>query len=75
MHPSHETRMCITRGVRLNVIQEPAVNLDEIGRGMGYGIAETGPNVIGDWLPDGTFADVLDVVESIVEHPVSLDPE
>jgi hypothetical protein len=75
MYPSYETGMRIAGGVWLNVVQESAVNLGKIGRSVGYGIVETSANLIGDWLPDRTFADVLDVVESVVEHPVSLQPE
>ena len=42
---------------------------------MRHGLVETRPHLVGNGLPDGTLADVLDVVESVVEHPVSLTPK
>jgi hypothetical protein len=75
MHPSHETGMGIACGVRLYVIQETTVNLGKTGRRPGERIAEASPNFTGDWFPDGTLADVLDIVERVIQHLVSLNPE
>ena len=51
------------------------VNGGEIGRRLGKIAVEAGPHLVRDRLPDRTVADVLDVIENVVEHPVRLGPE
>ena len=75
MHPSHETRVCIAGGVWQDVLQESTMNLGEIGGRDGHGLAKMSPHLSRNGLPDGTLANVLDVVQGIVEHLVSLSPE
>lgn len=75
MHPAHEAGMDITRGERQDEIQEVAVNLREFGRGMRHRGAEDGADMLVHGSPDGTIADVFDVVEDIVEHAVTLEAQ
>ena len=75
MHPAHESGMHIAGRVRQDVVHEAAVNLRKIGRRVGHRIAKVSPNLSRNGLPDRTLADVLDIVQSIVEHPVSLRSE
>jgi hypothetical protein len=65
----------VTGRVRLYVVQETTVNLGKTGRSPGETIAEASPSFTGDWFPDGTLADVFDIVESVVQHLMSLNPE
>jgi hypothetical protein len=47
----------------------------QIGRRLGKFAAEPGPHLVRNRLPDGTFADVFDVIENVVQHPVRLGPK
>ncbi len=42
---------------------------------MRHRIVEPVPHLERNWLPDGMLADILDVTENIVEHPMSLYAE
>ena len=75
MHPAHESGVHIAGRVRQDVVHESAVNLRQIGGRVGHRIAKVSPNLSRDGLPDGTLANVLDIVQSIVEHLVSLHSE
>ena len=59
----------------LDEIAEFAIDLAEFGRLMWKRAAKTRTNLIRDRLPHGAFSNVLDIIENIVEHAVSLDSE
>ena len=75
MYPSHETGVRIAGCVRQNVAQESAMNRGKVGRRVRHRLAKALPHLAGNRLPDGTLTDVLDIVESILEHLVGLNPE
>ena len=66
MHPTHETGMHIAGGERQDVAHEFPVTGGQIGRRLGKIAAEAGTDIVGNRLPDGTFADVFDVIEDVV---------
>ena len=72
MHPAHEAGMGVAGGEGKNVAHERVMHGGEIGRCGRHGLAITGAHVVRDRLPHRALADVLDVVENIVEHPVPL---
>ena len=75
MHPAHETRVRVAGGERQNIAHEFPMNGGQIGRRLGNIATEPGPHLVGKRLPDGTCADVFDVVENVIQHPVSLRPK
>ena len=75
MHPTHETGMYIAGGEGQDIVQEFLVNGGQIGRRLGKIAAEVGPHFVGNGLPDGTIADVFDVSENVVQHPMGLGPK
>ena len=72
MHPAHEAGMHIAGGEGENVAHELVMHGGEIGRPGRDGRMEAGAHAVGDRLPHRAFADILDVIENIVEHPVPL---
>ena len=72
MHPAHEAGMHIAGGVRENVAHERIVHGGKIARPARKFFAQTRAHAVRDRLPDRARADVLDVIENIVEHPVAL---
>ena len=72
MHPAHEAGMHVAGGVGQDIAHEFPVHGGQIGRRFGKIAAEPGAHLIGNRLPDGTLADVLDVVEHVVQHAVRL---
>ena len=75
MDPSHKAGVGIAGGVGQDIVQESGVNLGQAGGCMGHGLVKAMAYLGRDGLPDGTLADVLDIVESVVEHLVSLGAE
>lgn len=75
MNPAHETRMGIAGRVRQNVVQETLVDVGKIGTRMRNGFPEMPPHFSRNRLPYGTFFDVFNVIERIVEHPMRLLPK
>jgi len=72
MHPAHETGVRIAGGVRKDVTHELVMHDGQIGGSGWHRLVEAGTHAIGNRLPDRAVANVLDVVENIVEHPVPL---
>src|ERR1039458_8792145 len=70
MHPAHEARVHIASGEGQDIAHEFPMHGRKIGRRLGKFATEAGPHFVGNRLPDGTFADVFDVIENVVEHPV-----
>jgi hypothetical protein len=48
------------------------VDRRQVGRRLGDAGVEAGAHLVGSRLPDGTLADVADVIEHVVEHAVRL---
>jgi hypothetical protein len=72
VHPPHEPRMHVARGVRQHVLREFSVDIRQLGRRARQRGTESRAHLVGDGLPHRTLADVLDVVEHVVEHDVRL---
>jgi hypothetical protein len=75
VHPSHETGMAVPRGIGKNAAHELVMHGREIGRPGRHAGAKIRPDVVRDRLPDRPRADVLDIIENVVEHPVPLGPD
>ena len=72
MHPAHEAGVHIAGGERENVAHEFVVHGGKTGRSARDVRLEAGAHAVRDRLPHRALADVLDVIENIVEHPVPL---
>jgi hypothetical protein len=64
--------MHIAGGERENVAHELVMHGGEIGRPGRDGRLKPRAHAVGDRLPHRAFADILDVIENIVEHAMSL---
>ena len=68
--PTHEARMGISGGERKNVVHEFVMDGCQIGWFRRHILLEAGPHTVRNWLPYRTFADVLHIVEDVIEHPM-----
>ena len=72
MHPTHEAGMGIAGGVRENMTHELVMHGGEIARPGRHDVAKARALCVRNRLPHRALADILDVVENIVEHAVAL---
>ena len=72
MHPAHEAGVHIAGGERENVAHEFVVHGGKTGRSARDVRLEAGAHAVRNRFPHRALADVLDVIENIVEHPVPL---
>ena len=75
VNPSHESGMHVAGGIRQDVAREFFVNCGQIRRLTRKLTTETLADVRRDRLPDGTIANVFEIVQNVLEHPVRLAPE
>ncbi len=75
MNPAHEARDARCRWHRAARAHELVMHVCQRG-GLGGNLgAKTGAHIVGDRLPDRALADVLDIVEDVIKHPVSIRAE
>ena len=72
VHPAHEAGMRIAGGEGKNVTHELVMHRRQVARPGRDGFMEAGADAVGNRLPHRAPADVLDVIENVVEHPMPL---
>ncbi len=72
MHPPHETRVHVAGGIRQDLFQKLLVDRAQFSPRNRKPIAKTGAHRLRHRLPYGTFADLLQIVEHIVQHAMAL---
>ena len=72
VHPPHEAGVRIAGRERKHIAHELAVDGREIGATNRNRFTQTVTHGVRDRLPGRPFADVLDVIENIIEHLVPL---
>jgi hypothetical protein len=75
MDPPHETGMGVADAEGEDVPHELVMHDGKVGRRGRNRLAKAVADCIGDRLPDRAVADVLKIIEDIVEHPVPLEAE
>ncbi len=72
MHPAHEAGMGIPGRERKDVAHELVMHRGKLGRRDRHWPVKTRAHAIGDRLPNRALADVLEIIDDVVEHPVPL---
>src|ERR1700730_5340833 len=68
MHPAHERRVAVTDRERKDQLHELPVDFSDVRRVGRQPIAEPRSDVSRYWLPGRALANMLDIIEHIVEH-------
>ncbi len=75
LNPPHEARVSVTHGKRQHGVHELSMYGRERRGTPGNVVEEAGPDIVRDLLPHGTAANLLQVIEHVVDHAMALSAE